>query len=83
MLKADLLHSLIFKINEYQLALETAIMKLMLGVEKRGSGQVGGTVREALETIPNNEEFINTMLAELMTPEDEPPSWQRRTADIQ
>jgi len=69
MLNADLLPSLLFKINENQLALEAAIMELMLWVEKRGSGEVGGNVREGLETIPNNEEFINTTLAVLMTPE--------------
>jgi len=39
------------------------------GVEQRGSGEVGGNVRGALETISKNEEFINLTLAVLMAPE--------------
>ncbi|WP_282355098.1 hypothetical protein [Pseudomonas sp. PS01303] len=48
---ADLLPSLLFKINQNQPALEAAIMELTLWVEQRGSGEVGGNVRGALETI--------------------------------
>jgi hypothetical protein len=66
---ADLLPSLLFKINQNQLALEAAIMELTLWVELRGSGEVGGNVRGALETIGKNEEFINMTLAVMMTPE--------------
>jgi hypothetical protein len=69
MSNADLLPSLLFKINQNQLALEAAIMELTLWVEQRGSGEVGGNVRGALETISKNEEFINMTLAVLMTPE--------------
>lgn len=69
MSNADLLPSLLFKINQNQLALEAAIMELTLWVEQRGSGEVGGNVRGALETIGKNEEFINMTLAVLMTPE--------------
>ncbi|VVP17539.1 hypothetical protein PS900_03677 [Pseudomonas fluorescens] len=69
MSNADLLPSLLFKINQNQLALEAAIMELTLWVEQRGSGDVGGNVRGALETISKNEEFINMTLAVLMTPE--------------
>ena len=65
----DLLPSLLFKINENQLALEAAIMELTLWVEQRGLGEVGGNVRGALDTIRSNEEFINMTLAVLMTPE--------------
>ena len=53
---SDLLPSLLFKINRNQLALEAAIMELTLWVEQRGSGEVGGNVRGALETISKNEE---------------------------
>lgn len=64
-----LLPSLLFKINQNQLALEAAIMEHTLWVEQRGSGEVGGNVRGALETISKNEEFITMTLAVLMAPE--------------
>ena len=44
-------------------------MELTLWVEQRGSGEVGGNVRGALQTISKNEEFINMTLAVLMPPE--------------
>lgn len=69
MSNADLLPSLLFKINQKQLALEAAIMELTMWVEQRGSGEIGGNVRGALATISKNEEFINMTLAVLMTPE--------------
>lgn len=66
---SDLLPSLLFKINENQLALEAAIMELSKWVEQRGSADVAGNVRGALDAISRNEEFINMTLAVLMTPE--------------
>ena len=69
MSNADLLPSLLFKINQNQLSLEAAIMELTLWIEKRGADEVGGNVRGALATISKNEEFINMTLAVLMTPE--------------
>jgi hypothetical protein len=66
---SDLLPSLLFKINENQLALEAAIMELTLWVEQRGSAEVAGNVRCALQTIDKNEEFIKMSLAVLMAPE--------------
>ena len=69
MANEDLLPSLLFKINQNQLALEAAIMELTLWVEQRGSGEIGGNVRSALATVTKNEEFINMTLAVLMTPE--------------
>ncbi|WP_047528723.1 hypothetical protein [Pseudomonas sp. 11/12A] len=69
MSNADLLPSLLFKINQNQLALEAAIMELTLWVEQRGSAEVAGSVRGALAAIDRNEEFINMTLAVLMTPE--------------
>ena len=65
---SDLLPSLLFKINQNQLALEAAIMELTLWVEQRGSEEVGGNVRAALQTINKNEEFINMSLSVLLTP---------------
>lgn len=66
---SDLLPSLLFKINQNQLALEAAIMELANWVEQRGSAEVAGNIRGALDTISKNEEFINITLAVLMTPE--------------
>ena len=66
---SDLLPSLLFKINENQLALEAAIMELTLWVEQRGAADVAGNVRGALDTIGRNEEFIKLTLAVLMAPE--------------
>jgi hypothetical protein len=40
MLNSDLLPSLLFKINQNQLALEAAILELTLWVEQHGSGEV-------------------------------------------
>jgi hypothetical protein len=66
---SDLLPSLLFKLNENQLALEAAMMELTLWVEQRGSAEVAGNVRGALQTIDRNEEFIKMTLAMLMSPE--------------
>ncbi|MNN95940.1 hypothetical protein D3C81_2148280 [compost metagenome] len=69
MLNSDLLPSLLFKINENQIALEAAIMELTIWVEQRGSAEVADSVRGALVTIDRNEDFIKMTLAVLMTPE--------------
>ena len=66
---SDLLPSLLFKINENQLALEAAIMELSNWVEARGSADVADNVRGALEAIDRNEELIKMTLAVMMTPE--------------
>ena len=66
---SDLIPSLLFKINENQLALEAAIMELTLWVEQRGAGDVADNVRSALDAIDRNEEFIKMTLAVMMTPE--------------
>ena len=65
----DLLPSLLYKLNENQLALEAAIMELSNWVEQRGSADVADNVRGGLDTIERNEEFIKITLAVLMTPE--------------
>ena len=66
---SDLLPSLLFKINENQLALEAAIMELTLWVEQSGAADVADNVRSALDAIDRNEEFIKMTLAVMMTPE--------------
>ncbi|WP_375123612.1 hypothetical protein [Pseudomonas sp. LW8] len=66
---SDLLPSLLFKINENQLALEAAIMELTLWVEQRGSADIAENVRSSLAALDRNEEFIKMTLAVLMTPD--------------
>ena len=66
---SDLLPSLLFKLNENQLALEAAIMELSNWVEQRGAADVADNVRGALVAIDRNEEFIKMTLAVMMTPE--------------
>ncbi|MBV7569644.1 hypothetical protein [Pseudomonas sp. PDM27] len=65
----DLLPSLLMKINENQLALETAILELTNWVEQRGGANAADNVRGALEAIDRNDEFIKLPLAVMMTPE--------------
>lgn len=69
MQNTDLPPSLLFKINENQLALEAAIMELSNWVEQRGSADVADNVRGALEALDKNEEFIKMTLAVMMAPE--------------
>jgi hypothetical protein len=69
MSNADLLPSLLFKLNENQLALEAAIFELSNWVEQRGSADVADNVRGALEAIDKNEEFIKMTLSVMMAPE--------------
>ncbi|MHA3737889.1 hypothetical protein ACXR0M_19745 [Pseudomonas sp. Eth.TT006] len=69
MSNSDLLPSLLFKINENQLALEAAIMELTIWVEQRGSADVAENVRSSLAALDRNEEFIKMTLAVLMTPD--------------
>lgn len=66
---SDLLPSLLFKLNENQLALEAAILELSNWVELRGAADVADNVRGALDTIDRNEEFIKMTLAVIITPE--------------
>jgi len=69
MSNADLLPSLLFKLNQNQLALEAAIMELTLWAEQQGATEVSSNVRGALDAISNNEEFIKMTLAMLMSPD--------------
>ena len=66
---SDLLPSLLFKLNENQLALEAAILELSNWVEQHGSAEVADNAHGALEAIGRNEEFIKMTLAVMMAPE--------------
>lgn len=50
-------------------------MELTLWVEQRGSAEVAGNVRGALQTIDRNEEFIKMTLAVLMRLNDSKRLW--------
>lgn len=65
----DLLPSLLFKINQNQLALEAAILEITNWVDQLGAAEVAENVKGALAAIDRNEEFIKMTLAVLMTPE--------------
>ncbi|KDD65449.1 hypothetical protein V466_29850 [Pseudomonas mandelii PD30] len=65
----DLLPSLLFRINENQLALEAAIMELTNWAERRGAAEAADNVPGALAAIDRNEKFISMTLAVMMTPE--------------
>lgn len=69
MQNSDLLPSLLYKLNENQLALEAAILELSNWVEQRWASDLAENVRGALDTIDRNEEFIKLTLAVLMAPE--------------
>ena len=66
---SDLLPSLLFKLNENQLALEAAILEPSNWVEGADRADVADNVRGALDTIDRNEEFIKMTLAVMMAPE--------------
>lgn len=66
---SDQLPSLLFKLNENQLALEAAIMELSSWVEARGAADIADHIRGALYTIDKDEEFIKMTLAVVMAPE--------------
>ncbi|MHC8326040.1 hypothetical protein [Pseudomonas sp. LB1P83] len=68
MANTDLCPSLLYKINENQLALDAAILELSNWVEQRGAADIAEK-RSALEAIDRNEEFIKMTLAVMMTPE--------------
>lgn len=64
---SDLLPSLLYKINENQLALEAAILELTSWAEKHGASEAGENVRGTLDTLNKNEDFITMTLAILMS----------------
>ena len=59
------LQEVLERIYHNQLALEAAVMELTLWVEQRGSAEVGGNVRGALEVIGENAGHIKQGLARL------------------
>jgi hypothetical protein len=65
----DLLPSLLFKLNQNQLALEAAILEITNWVDQLGAVEVAENVKGALAAIDRNEEFFKMTLAVLMTPE--------------
>lgn len=62
----DLIPSLIYKLNENQLAIAAAVEELSIWVEQRGSTDVAVNVRTTLTTLDENLVFITRGIAELM-----------------
>ena len=62
----DLIPSLIFKLNENQLAIATAVEQLSSFVEQLGAADVAVEVRANLTTIDENLVFITRGVAALM-----------------
>ncbi|RJG08871.1 hypothetical protein D3879_23765 [Pseudomonas cavernicola] len=62
----DLIPSLIFKLNENQLAIAAAVEELSRWVELHGSADVAVTVRATLATLDKNLTFITRGIADLM-----------------
>ncbi|MCS3837476.1 hypothetical protein HNR03_002074 [Pseudomonas sp. JAI111] len=58
----QLIASLLNKINHSQLALSAAIDELSIWAEKQGAIAVAGNIRDALETVDQNQEFISLAL---------------------
>lgn len=63
------LPALLERIYENQLALEAALMELVLVVERQGSVDAGDNARGALEQIGENAGFIKQGLARLISQE--------------
>lgn len=61
----DLIPSLLFRLNENQLAIAAAVEELSNWVEAHGAQDVAGNVRGALATLDANLEFITQGIAEL------------------
>ncbi|WP_213876151.1 hypothetical protein [Pseudomonas sp. dw_358] len=62
-----LIANLLNRLNENQLALGAAVEELTVWVEQRGSAEVAGNVRGALETLDENFAAIRQGIAELTT----------------
>ncbi|MDD0986580.1 hypothetical protein [Pseudomonas shahriarae] len=57
------------RIYENQLALEAAVMELVILIERQGSADAGDNARGALERIGENSGFIRQGLARLIAQE--------------
>ena len=62
----DLIPSLIYKLNENQLAIAAAVEELSIWVEQCGSTDVAVNVRTTLTTLDENLVFITRGIAELL-----------------
>ncbi len=67
MTDTKLIASLLYRLNQNQLALGAAVEELSHWVELRGSEDVANNVRGALETLDENLVFIRQGISELNT----------------
>lgn len=66
MASPDLLPALLYRLNQNQIALGSAIEELGIWVEQRGSTEVAERVQRHLETLIENSDFIAEALAALV-----------------
>lgn len=66
MASPDLLPALLYRLNQNQNALGSAIEELGIWVEQRGSTEVAERVQRHLETLIENSDFIAEALAALV-----------------
>lgn len=62
----ELISSLLFRLNENQLAIAAAVEQLAQWVDQRGHTEVADNVRETLTTLDVNLEHITRGIAQLM-----------------
>ncbi|MCY1174825.1 hypothetical protein D3C76_650990 [compost metagenome] len=62
----ELIPSLLFRLNENQLAIAAAVEEIALWVDQRGHSEVADSVRETLSTLDGNLEHITRGIAQLM-----------------
>jgi hypothetical protein len=62
----ELIPSLLFRLNENQLAIAAAVEELALWVDQRGHAAVADSVRDTLSTLDGNLEHITRGIAQLM-----------------
>ncbi|UVJ45747.1 hypothetical protein NVV94_09465 [Pseudomonas sp. LS1212] len=62
----ELISSLLFRLNENQLAIAAAVEQLAQWLDQRGHTEVADNVRETLTTLDANLEHITRGIAQLM-----------------
>ena len=62
----DLLPALLYRLNQNQLAIGSAVEELAIWIDQRGSTEVADRVREHLATLEQNAEFISSAIVDLM-----------------
>lgn len=62
----DLLPALLYRLNQNQLAIGSAVEELAIWIDQRGSTEVADRVREHLAALEQNAEFISSAIVDLL-----------------